>query len=427
MAINITKVLDEIQTRLDDSTQTDRSLTALIAASNRIDNSGTGVLTYRSTGHLPQYTDSAYYGTIAYVEADNVFGDSSGRFYYGSSRDSGWIPFTTLQDSDEAAIPLPAAAVVFDDYSNWPGGVLQGSNYGFNHDRLYDDQYPYASDANATNNYPTGNLGEGAGISGSEHGYTVNGGPSAFYIYKYQYSNNTFTDPAVYYNGPANLPNSQRNPSNLGGGGQSSAHGYYHGVGPSPVGNSVQDSVKFPFAADDAATVIEGQHSLNYSNQLRTVSSPAATYSQGGYDLPASPPHKYWDILKMPFASDGTMTVSGQVGNIDYDTSGGGNGSMSTTRGYFAGHADTGNGANSPNQIFRIEFSSDGDGTDVGDLSVARGYTSGTSSTTHGYSMGGQNSTTINTIDKYPFASEGNASDVGDLSTARNTNGGFMY
>lgn len=426
MAINITKVLDEIQTRLDDSTQTDRSLTALIAASNRIDNSGTGVLTYRSTGHLPQYTDSSYYGTIAYVEADNVFGDSSGRFYYGSSRDSGWIAFTTLQDSDEATIPAGGgAAAVYDDYSTWPGGVLQGENYGFRIDGIYDEKYSFTSDGNATNNYPAGQPSHGAGISGATHGYTVDAGPSALYISRYQYSTDTFDNPWLYFNGPVNLPNSQRNPSNGGGGGQSSVHGYYHGVGPSAVGSSVKDSLKFPFAEDTSVSVVADQHALNYSSLLRTVSSPAATYSAGGYDLPNSPPHKYWSILKMPFANDTSMSVTGSLA-IDYDRMWG-NGSMSITRGYYAGAADTGNGANSPNQIWRIDFSSDGDGTDVGDLTVGRGYASGTSSTTHGYTHGGQSSTTLNTIDKYPFASEGNASDVGDLAVADNAEGGFMY
>ena len=58
MAINLTKVLTQIQNRISDSTQSDLDLNKLIAAANRINNSGTQVLTYKSTGHLPSLADS---------------------------------------------------------------------------------------------------------------------------------------------------------------------------------------------------------------------------------------------------------------------------------------------------------------------------------------------------------------------------------
>ena len=66
------------------------------------------------------------------------------------------------------------------------------------------------------------------------------------------------------------------------------------------------------------------------------------------------------------------------------------------------------------NNIQKFPFSSDGNGTDVGDLTQSRNNSqSASSSTTHGYTAGGTGS---NVIDKYPFSSDANATDVGDLT-----------
>ena len=68
--------------------------------------------------------------------------------------------------------------------------------------------------------------------------------------------------------------------------------------------------------------------------------------------------------------------------------------------------------------FYKVEFSfsSDGNGTDVGDLTTARGNAqSASSSTAHGYTNGGNSS---NVIDKYPFSSDANATDVGNLTNS---------
>ena len=68
------------------------------------------------------------------------------------------------------------------------------------------------------------------------------------------------------------------------------------------------------------------------------------------------------------------------------------------------------------NNIQKFSFSSDGNGSDVGDLTAARGNAGSTSSsTTHGYTNGGNSS---NVIDKYPFSSDANATDVGNLTNS---------
>jgi hypothetical protein len=50
---------------------------------------------------------------------------------------------------------------------------------------------------------------------------------------------------------------------------------------------------------------------------------------------------------------------------------------------------------------------------------VARFYVAGQSSATYGYTSGGNTGSNSNIIDKFSFSSDGNASDVGDLTVAR--------
>ena len=68
----------------------------------------------------------------------------------------------------------------------------------------------------------------------------------------------------------------------------------------------------------------------------------------------------------------------------------------------------------------KFTFASDGGSSNVGNLTVARGYFGqSTNSTTYGYCAGGYISSALNPIDKFLFASEGNATVVGDLVNAK--------
>tara|TARA_R100001530_G_scaffold128980_1_gene98996 strand:+ start:172 stop:1107 length:936 start_codon:yes stop_codon:yes gene_type:complete len=80
---------------------------------------------------------------------------------------------------------------------------------------------------------------------------------------------------------------------------------------------------------------------------------------------------------------------------------------MGTTSGYTAG-------GRSSNVIDKFSFSSDGDATDVGDLTGAQGYPSGHFSATAGYVAG----TASSKLDKMTFASEGDSTDVANLAQA---------
>ena len=69
--------------------------------------------------------------------------------------------------------------------------------------------------------------------------------------------------------------------------------------------------------------------------------------------------------------------------------------------------------------IDRFSLTSQADATDVGDLVASRSASTPGKSTTHGFSMGGDQSGTENiAIDTYAFSSSANATDHGDLTAA---------
>ena len=103
------------------------------------------------------------------------------------------------------------------------------------------------------------------------------------------------------------------------------------------------------------------------------------------------------------------------------DIIGAGQSSIAQGFGYHSG-GRTPPGA-SQNVIQKFPFASDGNATDVGDLTEYRYQGSGQSSTTYGYVSGGFRNVPfpnafINIIDKFPFSSNANATDVGDLTVA---------
>ena len=96
----------------------------------------------------------------------------------------------------------------------------------------------------------------------------------------------------------------------------------------------------------------------------------------------------------------------------------------------FGGQANAGS-SNSLGRDFieKTAFASDGNSTDVGNLTRNLYEISGSSSTTHGYSGGGRTTTNPNPlqvtsqttdIQKFPFASDTNATDTADLAIGTN-------
>ena len=132
-----------------------------------------------------------------------------------------------------------------------------------------------------------------------------------------------------------------------------------------------------------------------------------------------------------------TLTDSASIGSVKYKSDGSlrfynGNiwdlltgpapsGPSFTFQGSTSGYKSGGTGPSTVNTIDKWSFSSDGNASDVGDLSVTRYATGGHSSSSDGYTSGGYYG--YNTIDKFPFSSDTNASDAGDLSQGRTTVG----
>ena len=140
-------------------------------------------------------------------------------------------------------------------------------------------------------------------------------------------------------------------------------------------------------------------------------------------------------IDKFPFASDGNAT---DVGDLTEPRTGVA-ASASTTHGYGACGDDGSTPVRARNTIDKFAFASDGNATDIGDAYHARSFLSGgASSTSSGYAAGGRGSSStlgnnpsisvwLDTIDKFSFASDGNGTDVGNLTVGRREVTGQQY
>lgn len=224
-----------------------------------------------------------------------------------------------------------------------------------------------------------------------------------------------------YKNHNANTVN--RSAGGGGGGGfslQGSTYGYKAGGGPASA--TVID--RFPFASEGTATCV-GDLVPSTPPDWYGVRSGASHSS-----LTDAYMSRYYDglntynrVQKYPFSSEsGTIvgchptgykwTVPQNSSTYAYTTGGSIEPPVSP---YFS---------NSVNHINKFPFSAETTTSDVGDLTQARGCGAGASSTTYGYTAGGEcyrpgnPSIAFNIIDKYPFASDTNATDVGDLNTA---------
>ena len=426
MAINLTNVINQINTRLDDSTQSTTDLNRLVAASQRLENSGTSAITYRSTNHLPDIVDSGYIGSIAYVSSDNVFGDSSGAFYIATTRDSGWVRLTTLQDSDEGAIPDPGNTVSSTssyqgETAAYHGGGLTPTNGVGNAEPGY-EKVSFTSDGNSTDvaDLQAAQYGLSAGRSAT-NGYFFQGTPNSF----------AFTNSIEYFPfssegnttaSPYTLATARRQNMHASVGPPSLDYVYSYG-GESPPNLASNIIEKFAAANDGNATDVGDLISgVRYSGDGSASGSHG--YSAGGYLSPGVSPALTDTIQKWPFATDANATDVGNLVRISYA----GAGASGAENGYFAG----GITSTSPytRDIQKWPFSTDADATDVGDLLAGRHNQGGSTSTTHGYSFGGQSGpaqTLTNVIEKWSLTTDGNSTDVGDTLEVGYNRGGGAY
>ena len=189
----------------------------------------------------------------------------------------------------------------------------------------------------------------------------------------------------------------------------SETHGYLAGGGNSttPADQGINGIEKFAYAALSNGTDVG-----NLTMQVMSASATSSLthgYRQGGRISGA----RHDVIERWPFASDSNSVDVGNLLAIVSNCSM--NGQNSSTHGYAASGEGTGNAT----RIQKYQFAASSNATSVGTLTGDRSAGAGQSSTTHGYVAGGPD-TPLNVIEKWSFTSDGNSSDVGDLTIARN-------
>ena len=147
-------------------------------------------------------------------------------------------------------------------------------------------------------------------------------------------------------------------------------------------------------------------------------------YLAGGSDSDGPVPDGAHNVIQRFSFASGTQNAD-DVGDLATITWAGAAGS-SLTHGYIACGYNHSN--QSSNRIEKYSFASSANATQIGTMTVARGNETlgGTSSTTHGYVAGGiqPGVGTCTIIDKYSFVTDGNGTDVGDLTVAKTNLGG---
>ena len=271
------------------------------------------------------------------------------------------------------------------------------------------ERYSFASDGNAidTTYDTTTQRGEVGGCSSSTHGYVL-GGSATNIIEKF----NMTTVANATDVGDLTVSRARFS------GTMSSTYGFATGGGEPTAINVIE---RFPFASDTNATdwgdlsVIKANHSAHASTTYGYTSGGTAGSPNTGIDV----------IDKFAFATSGNAT---DVGNLTETSAYNPGGQQSSTYGYRSG-GRVGSPNVSSNVIDKFSFTTDGNATDVGDMTVGRRVKSDSSSTTHGYTAGGYSTTPLGlnvTIDKHSFSVDGNSTDVGDLTAANGYSSGHQ-
>jgi len=143
------------------------------------------------------------------------------------------------------------------------------------------------------------------------------------------------------------------------------AYGYVYSGKLGPSGD-VSGTNKFSFASDGNATTVTGvvwTHPSGYNYKAGVgANSTTHAYQMGAETNQQTVSN---DIAKFPFAAENATATVGELTKSKAET---GFGNSSTTYAYHSGGATPG----FTNVIEKIDFSSDGNATDVGDLAISR-------------------------------------------------------
>ena len=269
------------------------------------------------------------------------------------------------------------------------------------------DKWSFASDGNAAD---AGNITVArstfSGYSSQTNGYSAGGrtasAPASNIIDKFAYaSDGDSTDV-----GDLTVETGQAADAS------STTHGYTFGGRDDATGNFI---CKTTFSVDANSTDVGDLTFYRYG--LSGHSSETHGYASGGVQTPQG----YQKIIeKFTFASDGNATDVGDITTARGDRT---SGNSSLTHGYVAG-SHQGGASGYTNVIDKFTFASDGNATDVGDLTQSKLGMAGAGSLTFGYWAGGSTGSPSNVIEKSSYATDGNATDVGDCTVALFTRAG---
>ena len=236
------------------------------------------------------------------------------------------------------------------------------------------------------------------GASSATHGYAMKGnGPPAIFTPiaatwndKFSFSSDSNATQAGDNTTPAWWSASTESPT--------SAYTMGGNITPSTYTDSIE---KHLFSSD--TTGVDAAELISAIARNSGAASASTGYNFGGHDASNKDKIQIW-----PFSSDSPATDVGEmVTGASF-----GFAQNSDTHAYHSGGYI---GPANSDTIGSIPFSSNTPATDVGEISAGRyrGVT-GTSSTTHGYVVGGR-LPTQDTIDRFPFSSNTPATDVGEL------------
>ena len=421
--INIQNVLDQLSSLAGaaDSTQ---SVSYLSDLSNAIlqANNINGVIEYTSKKDLPTPIDSSALGRIYFIPAradytaDGSFDstgidgkDTFGAFYYAkqisdSDNDaSGYSRITTTKDDRSA----PTYSFQGSSHGYVTGGTLTPASSPTSANII--QRFSFTSDENATDVgdliYNTGN--RPSGQTSNFYGYN-SGGQAPPIVPSPDRTSRIQRFPFAASASSVDV-GALSIGSLLATGQSSSTHGYRTGGYP-----GTRTIEKFPFTSQAVTVASVGNTS---TTPLQARGSTGQSSDTHGYFTGQYTPMPNSNIIeKFSFTVDGNSTDVGDLTQYRNNAAG----QSSPTHGYTSGGNRGDGGPPFANIIDKFPFSSDNNATDVGDITVTRGNLSGNSSTTHGYTTGGQTGSPTtslsNVIDKFSFSSDANATDVGDLT-----------
>ena len=365
-----------------------------------------------------------------------------GRLVFIDSGSEGYFKFnSTIAGAPSASSNQNFTQILKDGtytpYSPPPSGFsvasINGSSYGFRgfggHPAPYAsniiDKYSYTSDGNATDvGDLLGSRTMSISSSTATHGFSLGSYPTG-YAEKYSHTSdgNSTQIPGL------------GTPAYFGSGNTSDTNHYitqHYGTAVPGFGPQYNSGVvKAPIASEDAYSDTGVDWSAAGSSNASGMSAQSYTHGYvlaigAGFGATLASSNK---IEKFPFAAE---DASSDVGDLTKVRGQKADNSYENVYGFSSGGNNPGSSPNTVfNEIERISFASDGNGTDVADLSQARVHGAGTNSTTHGYMHGGSTGVGpnpgpghVNTIDKFPFTSGSNSTDVGDLTAVSMYPGG---